>query len=321
MQSNNTDQLTQLHKAFPCISMETLEELTRRGLLHIDAHTWRFGDESNGTTRRLDGRKWRLKTGEQVKAFADNKDAEWHRLVGLHDVIENDRQYALLAIEGSKDALAAAEFAFRIGHLSDTGIMCALGSGYRPIPSEMHKLAGRWVVLIGDNDESGTKTTQLVSFALNTAGVRHCIWDWELCHIKATDFFQFMMKVPVGSVKNPLRVLYNGTFLSSSPPSQNSPVQQFSSSTQVPTPSIADVIGVTIEQFVIPYVVKKKGTSNRKSFDLARAIKNANENTPMNELSNIHDEWFTKSQAALPKDAARDEYFRTFLKQLNAPVL
>jgi hypothetical protein len=316
-QGSSLKYLKQLQRTYSCISGETLEELSHRGLLHFDGTKWRFGDNDNGTTRRIDGRKFTLRDGQQVKAFGDNKEAAWHQLIGLRDVIDNDRPYALLAIEGSKDALAAAEFAFRRGVLSETGIMCALGSGYRPLPNEMHKLAGRWVVLIGDNDQVGTETTQLVSFSLNTAGVGHCVWDWGLCEIKAKDLFAFMTKVPAGRMKNPFVQLYSGTFFCPPPPSYDSTVQQFNSSTQEITTSLSDIIGVTIEEFVAPYIVTKKGTSDGKSFDLARAIKSTNPNTTMNEIIMIYEEWFAKSQAHLPKGTSKDESFKTFMRQLT----
>jgi hypothetical protein len=60
---------------------------------------------------------------------ADNDGAAWHRLIGLDDVVAHDRRYALLAIEGSKDTLAAADFAYWTGMLAEMGVMCALVSG------------------------------------------------------------------------------------------------------------------------------------------------------------------------------------------------
>src|SRR5262249_44055218 len=117
--------------AYPNISDEVVDELMRRGLLHCSGDYWRFGDENNGTTRRLDGRKF---------TRADNSGPDWHRLIGLADVVHHNRKHVLFVIEGSKDALAAAELAFRSGILEEVGIICALGSGYRPIASEIEQL-------------------------------------------------------------------------------------------------------------------------------------------------------------------------------------
>jgi hypothetical protein len=58
MNPTTTTEATQLHNSLPCISIETIEELSRRELLHFGDDYWRLGDESNGTRRRLNGRKW-----------------------------------------------------------------------------------------------------------------------------------------------------------------------------------------------------------------------------------------------------------------------
>jgi PEP-CTERM motif len=158
MKTSKSNPAKQLHDAFPRISVSTLGELVRRDLLHIDGNEWRFGDESNGMTRRFNDRKWKR---------ADNSGDEWHKLIGLGDVVRNDYRKVFLPLEGSKDALAAAEIANRSGTLSQTGIISALGSGYRPIRAELEQLRGRWVGVIGDNDAPGIETTQLVSFALS----------------------------------------------------------------------------------------------------------------------------------------------------------
>ena len=311
MKDNKANQLTQLWRNYPCVSMEALEELNHRNLLHFDGNRWRFGDGNNGTTRRLDGRKFRLRNGKQVKAFGDNSDAAWHQLIGLDDVVQNDRPYALLAIEGSKDALAAAQFAFGIEHLSETGIMCALGSGYRPIPSELHKLAGRWVVLIGDNDDAGRETVQIVSYAFNFAGIGHAVWDWDLCEIKTKDLFQFMMKCPYGRVKNPLRILYEGTFMSPSLPAPHSPVHPFTrSTTQIAGVSDEEKLGI-----IHPFIVTKRGAGNTMSFRLARAIKT--KNMSMNDIVEIFRLWFAKSRPCLASDVNEEELLDTFYRQLK----
>ena len=155
----------------------------RRGLLDLGKHQWRFGDANNGTTRRFDQRKWKR---------ADNDGPDWHKLIGLSDVIRYDRRYVLFVIEGSKDALAAAELAQRCGILTQTSIVCALGSGYRPITSELQQLRGRLVVLIGDNDAAGFETAQIVSPALEHADVDHCIWAWSAWQGRCKDLFELL---------------------------------------------------------------------------------------------------------------------------------
>src|SRR5437764_15382817 len=95
-------------------------------------------------------------------------------------------------LRGSKDALAAAEVAHCTGVLSQIGILCALGSGYRPIRSELEQLRGRWVGVIGDNDAAGLKTTQIVSSALNDVGIEHARWNWVVCATDAKDIFSWL---------------------------------------------------------------------------------------------------------------------------------
>jgi hypothetical protein len=318
MKTTNSEPAKQLLSYQLQISIETIDELEQRGLLHFDDFKWRFGDDNNGTTRRLDGRPFIL-NGEKVKAFADTEGAEWHRLIGLDDVVRNDRKIVLLAIEGSKDALAAAELAYHNGLLQQIGITCALGSGYKPIPAELHKLAGRWVGVIGDNDEAGVKASELVSWTLNTAGVEHAVWDWRKCPLPEKDLRAFMLRAG-GEYLSPFVNMPIGTVFSPSLPAYSSTLLPCYASTQETLPTAENVTGVTIEQLAAPFVVTSEATErtiNRKSFDLARAIKSTNSNLNMNELSKIHETWFEKSRAFLPKDADRDAYFRTFLKQLT----
>jgi hypothetical protein len=152
---------------------------------------------------------------------ADNSGAAWHRLVGLQDVVRNNRRQVLLVIEGSKDVLATAEIAHRLGALACVGIICALGSGYRPIRAELEQLCGRWVGVIGDNDAPGIETTQLVSCALADAGVEHGIWSWSKCETDAKDLYGWLV-----SQKGKNRP-YLGTFFSLFSPSPSSTIHPF----------------------------------------------------------------------------------------------
>jgi hypothetical protein len=310
-------------KAYPSISVETLDELVRRRLFHWSGDYWRFGDENNGTTRRLDGRKF---------TRADNSGADWHKLIGLADVVRHDRKYVLFVIEGSKDALAAAELAFRFGILEEVGIICALGSGYRPIAAEIEELCRRRVGLIGDRDAVGGETSRIISRALEYAGVDHSTWDWSDWAVKGDkDLFDVLTTIDsnrgaglklfrAGRVGQGDQISAPGThlffsFSSSFPRFNGSTVQRFNCSTQ--GTEAEGIIGVTIEQFVAPHAVTKSGTGNRKSFDLARAIKTANPNMAMSDITTIFDEWFARSRLFLPRDADRDKSFQTFLKQLT----
>ena len=261
-----------------------------------------FRNESNGTTRRLDGRKF---------TRADNSGPDWHKLIGLTDVVRHNRKEVLFVIEGSKDALAAAELAFRSSILEEVGIICALGSGYRPIASEIEQLCSRRVELIGDRDAAGVETTSIVSRALHHARVEHGIWDWsDWANQDDKDLFDVLITIDSNPGTPPFF-----SFFSSFPRFSGSTVQQFNSSTQVR--ETEGIIEITIEQFVAPHVVSKGGTGNRKSFDLARAIKTANANMTISDITTIFDAWFARSRLFLPTDADRDKSFQIFLKQLT----
>src|SRR5205807_7947412 len=113
------------------ISPNAIKEAVRRSLLifkkYRDVACWRFGDMRNGCLRRLDGQPFDI-NGQCVKAEAETKGDSWHRLIGLDDVLANDRREILLTPEGSKDSLAALHFADAEDTLSQIGVVAALGS-------------------------------------------------------------------------------------------------------------------------------------------------------------------------------------------------
>jgi hypothetical protein len=295
--SSHETQSKQLHQAFPCISIETTDELMSRDLLHIEDNEWRLGDETNGTTRRFSNRKWKR---------ADNLGEKWHKLIGLDDVVRNDRKYVLFVIEGSTDALAAAEIANRSAILPQTGIVCALGSGYRPIRVELKQLCGRWVGVIGDNDAAGIATTQIVSSTLRDLGVDHAIWNWSRCSTKEKDLFGWL----ASSGKPDLGSLCENFFTPLSP-SYRSTLQPFNRST-------TETAGIGADEqlgIVAPYIVRKRGTGNAMSFALARAIKHRK--LDVQDINKIFQLWFAKSRALLPPDAEEDESLGTFYRQLK----
>jgi hypothetical protein len=283
-------------KAYPSIGVGVLDELMRRRLFHCSGDYWRFGDENNGTTRRLDGRKF---------TRADNSGADWHKLIGLADVVRHDRKYALFVIEGSKDALAAAELAFRSGILEEVGIICALGSGYRPIRSELKKLRGRFVGLIWDNDASRIEAVNIVSSALADLRVEHTRFNWVVCETNEKDLFGWLSSLK--GKKTPSIC----TLFPSPLPSYQSPVQPFNRST-------TETAGLSEEEklgIIYPFIVSKRGTGNAMSFGLARAIKTKNMN--MTNIDEIFGLWFAKSRSLLPPDADEAQSLETFYRQLK----
>src|SRR5436190_9469118 len=127
VRDNSADELA----AQLAISPQAIEEAIRRGLLSFferrNSRCWRFGDSRNGSFRRIDGKPFRI-NGECVKAEAETHGKAWHRLIGLDDVLANDRRDILLIVEGSKDALAALHFADAEDTLSQVGVVAALSA-------------------------------------------------------------------------------------------------------------------------------------------------------------------------------------------------
>jgi hypothetical protein len=79
-------------------------------------------------------------------------------LIGLDDVVTNDRPEILLVTEGSKDALAALHFAHVEGKLSSLGVVAALGAAVNVCPDDIEKFRGRRVRIFGDTDTVGQQT-------------------------------------------------------------------------------------------------------------------------------------------------------------------
>jgi hypothetical protein len=321
---------------FQCLSGSTIAELLHRDLLQVTTNgRWRYGDARNGCRRSFKNPKWKR---------ADTKGDDWHKLTGLQDVVEHERPQVVFVIEGSKDALAAAEMLNRLGLLK-AGIVAALGAGYRPIASEIAELRGRKVVLIGDADAAGRICVRLVSHALTEQEVDHVVFCWQESSCK--DVFDLVklhvdQKSDFGPVFASLR-----DFFSTPPlPSNRSTAQQFNSSTSSTTqhfnssttqqfnPSTQE--GSSVEQenfnpstqenaalseFVTPYVATKPGTGNTWSFNLARAVRLEQERSGVMlteaQLERIFDEWFNLSRPMLPADADRDKSLRVFYGQLS----
>ncbi len=140
------------------ISPHAVREAVRRGLVRFEKHRgvacWRFGDTRNGCWRRLDGQQFKI-NGQCVKAEAETRGYAWHRLIGLDDVLANDRREILLIIEGSKDALATLHFADSEDRLSDVGVVAALSASVNPLADDLEKFHGRRVRIFGDADAAG----------------------------------------------------------------------------------------------------------------------------------------------------------------------
>ena len=297
------------------ISPQAIEEAIRRSLLsfvkHRNSRCWRFGDRANGVTRALNGTKF---------VRSDNKGADWHKLIGLADVIEHDRRFVIFVLEGSKDALAALDLAHRAGLLCQVGIVMALGAGYRPITTELRELSGRKVLLIGDRDGAGVVAVRGVSHALMQLDVDHAVWNWNAFDSSdGKDLFDLLKTDCRQKIFDPKHL----TFFSFFSPSYGSTVQRFNGSTHDGTlvPSGGFNSSTHIREVVDSFVVKKGGTGNVLSFQLARALRGyeATSNTLLldTDINEIFHYWFTKSQPMLPPEAEEEKSLAHFYKQIR----
>jgi hypothetical protein len=266
LNGNSADQLA----AQLMISPHAVNEAVRRGLVSFKKRRgiacWRFGDNHNGCLRRLDGEPFQI-NGKCVKVLAETQGESWHRLIGLDDVSTNDRREILLIIEGSKDALAAFEFAHRAGILAKVGVVTALGTGYRPIPEELLLLVGRRVFAVNDRDQAGIETVRCVSTALCKYGIDHVIINWNgFPNFHGKDLFDLLKSLNGQAASFFADFFSFPSLLQCSQYSLSSPSSLFS-----PTPFICTGVG----------------QRNRKLFQLARATK---------QFENVHQRKLTTSE-------------------------
>jgi hypothetical protein len=162
------------------ISPEAINEAIRRGLLsfveHRNCRCWRFGDARNGCLRRLDEQPLDI-NGQRVKAEAETKGESWHRLIGLDDVLANDRREILLIPEGGKDALAALHFAAAEDTIREIGVVAALGSAVKLVPDDIEKLRGRSIRILPDVDAAGRDAAARIAQAITKPAAEAQIFD------------------------------------------------------------------------------------------------------------------------------------------------
>ena len=106
-------------------------------------------------------------------------------------------------------------------------------------------------------------------------------------------------------------------FFSPTPPSESSSVQEFMCSCNEPPPSLSGLSDDEKLGIVYPFVVTERGTGNRRSFDLARAITTSYRNMNMNDKDEIFRLWFAKSRPFLPSDVDEAKALATFYRQLT----
>src|SRR5439155_13015296 len=239
--------------AYPFFSAETIAEVSSRGLFSLPhPNKWRLGDDRNGTTRSIRGRKF---------VQCDLGGPDWNKLIGLSDVTMHDRRYVILIIEGSKDALAAFEFAHRAGLLAKVGVVTALGTGYRPILKELAQLVGRRVVLIGDRDHAGIESVRRVSAALCLHDVDHVVLNWNAFpKFDGKDLFDLLQ-----SSNGEKPSWYSEFFSFFSPFLSTHLSSQSSQSSQSSLSSLSSLFS--------SFICTGPGQRNRKLFDLAHATR------------------------------------------------
>jgi hypothetical protein len=351
--NNSADELA----AALAISPQAIEEAIHRGLLtfvkHRKSRCWRFGDSRNGSLRRIDGGPFRIK-GESVKAEAQTRGAAWHRLIGLDDVLLNDRRDILLIIEGSKDALAALHFADAEEKLSSIGVVVALGVGVRLHPDDLEKFRGRRVRIFGDADAAGEQAAgrigqQLASVAaevqiFSVAGLNRDDGEpvKDLFDVTRIDVDDFECERDIWSISDLTSrgprvcvVEQKPDFFSSlannAPFPSNTTAQHHALSvTKDNQRSTNDDQGwegggkekISIEtllEIANSLACRENGKGHRAHFELARQVRHFEEqNGPLSnqELRLINRRWFSAS-TALPANATEADAFSDFIERLR----
>jgi hypothetical protein len=323
------------------ISPDAISEAVRRGLVSFKKHRrvacWRFGDTQNGCLRRLDGLPFEI-NGQRVKAEAETRGKEWHHLIGLDDVLANDRREVLLIIEGSKDALAALHFADTEGRLSDVGVAAALGAGVNLRTEDIEKISGRRVRIFGDADTTGQETVyrvgkQLVAAAdevqiFSLAGL-HCqngslVKDlFDLSRIDCDDFEanrDLWSVTDLDSKGERVSVLRNGNEFSFSP----SPLPHVSPESHgflaYPVSS-SQQSGKELENLAKRNACTGRNTAKKRRWkllqDLAAVQKRIGRELSPEELIKAFDQWHSASQPYLDPKKTRDDYLAMFLGEFG----
>ena len=323
------------------ISPQAIEEAARRGLVSFKKHRrvacWRFGDKRNGCLRRLDGHPLEI-NGERVKAEAVTRGGAWHRLIGLDDILANDRRDILLTPEGSKDALAALHFGEAEDRLSQIGVVAALGSGVKLLPDDVQGFSGRRVRIFGDADPAGQQAVyriagQLVPIAeevqiFNLAGL-HCqdrsaVKDlFDLSRIDYDDFEanrDLWSVTDLDSKGQRVTVLAKEhEFLFSSPPlphvspeSHGFPVYPVSSSQE-----LEKELGELAERNAC--IARHTARTRRWKLvrDLIAVQKRIARKLSADERMKTFDKWYQNSRPHLDQKKTRDEYLSLFFAEFG----
>jgi hypothetical protein len=323
------------------ISPKAISEAIRRGFLRFEKRRrvacWWFGDARNGCWRRLDGLPFEIK-GQRVKAEAETRGDAWHRLIGLDDVMENDRREILLVTEGSKDALAALHFADAEGTLTSVGVVAALGSGVTLCPDDIEKFRGRRVRIFGDTDTAGRDAVARVANQLLATADEvqifslsdlHCrdgalIKDlFDLTLIDSDDFEvnrDLLALTDLNSKGDRVSTAIKEHEFSFSP----SPLPHVSPESHgylvYPVSNCQD-LGEELEELALRNACTKRDTGRRRRWQLERDLKAvgkriARELNP-EELIPTFEKWYSLSRPHLDPKKNHDDYLGKFLGELG----
>jgi hypothetical protein len=336
------------------ISPHAVNEAVRRGLISFKKRRgvacWRFGDNHNGCVRRLDGQPFEIKR-KPVKAVAETRGDAWHRLIGLDDVLENDRYEILFSPEGSKDALAAFHLADAEGRLMDVGVVAALGSAVKPTPDDVEKLRGRRIRIFPDVDAAGRNAAARIAQAIATLAAEVQIFDLaclyrdngepvkDLFDVTRIDYDDFEANRCLWSitdldskgerVKTILgRICFSDfskiisskqEFLPSppspphvSPESHGFPVYPVSSSQELEK---------ELEELAEGNACTERDTARKRRWklvcDLTAVEKGISRKLTADELMRTFDKWYKASAPYLDPEKSRDNYLAAFLAELG----
>jgi hypothetical protein len=340
------------------ISPQAIEEAIRRGLLsfvqHRNSHCWRFGDERNGCLRRLDGQPFQI-NGERVKVKAETRGESWHRLIGLDDVLANDRRDILLIVEGSKDALAALHFADVEDRLSSIGVVVALSASVNLLADDVEKFRGRRVRIFGDADPAGEQAADRIGQQLASVAAEVQIFSVaglsrdngepvkDLFDVTRIDADDFESERDVWSVSDlasrgpRVRVVEQKPDLLFSSRTNNAPLLANTTACHHTLSVTKDNQRITNDdqgwereekektsidallEFANSLACREKGKGHRVHFELARQVRRFEEqNGPLSihELRPINRCWFSAS-IALPPNATEAEAFSDLIEWLR----
>jgi len=334
------------------ISPGATSEGVRRGLLSFEKHRgvtcWRFGDTRNGCFRRLDGRTYDI-NGQCVKAEAETKGESSHRLIGLDDVIENDRREILLIPEGSKDVLAALHLADAEDTLREVGVVTALGSAVKPTPDDIEKLRGRRIRIFPDVDPAGQNAAARIGEAIATLTAEVQIFDLarlyrddgervkDLFDVTRIDYDDFEANRDLWSLTDldskgervktiSTRICFSdfsNTIPSKFLPSPPSPPHGSPESHGFPVYPVSSSLELEkeLEELAVRNACTERDTARARRWQLARDLiaveRKISRKLTADELMRTFDKWYKASAPSLDPKKSRENYLAAFLAELG----